>query len=120
MLPRVALHLYTGESYTLVSYNMINILLKHTVENYDAWKPGFDANDSTRRENGQVGYELFRVSDDPNEIVMMMEWDTAENAQRFLEESDVRERMAELGVVGEPEIYFLDSIESKMPSTPSA
>ena len=82
--------------------------------------PGFDANDSTRKEYGQVGYELYQVSDDPNEIVMIMEWDTVENAQRFLEESDVRERMEELGVVGEPEIYFLDSIESRVPSTPSA
>lgn len=99
---------------------MVDILIKHTVEDYDAWKPGFDDHDSTREEYGQLGYELYRVSDDPNAIVIMMEWDSVENAQRFLEESDVKEKMAELGVIGEPEIYFLDSIESRVPSTPSA
>lgn len=97
---------------------MVNILVRHTVEDYDTWKPGFD--DSTWKEYGQVGYVLYRVSDDSNDIIIMLEWDSMENAKRFLEESDVREQMEELGVVGEPEISFLDSIESKMPSTPAA
>ena len=99
---------------------MANILVKHTVEDYDAWKPHYDDDASAREAHGERGYRLFHVSGEPNEIVMVFEWDSAENAREFLESSDLREVMEEAGVVGEPEIYFLDEIEAKTPETPTA
>lgn len=94
---------------------MIHILIKHTVEDYDTWKPIFDEHASTRMEYGSQGYRLFHVSEDPNELVLLFEYDSAENVQKLLEESDLREVMEKAGMVGEPEIYFLNEIESKSP-----
>ncbi|WP_440988679.1 hypothetical protein [Haloarchaeobius baliensis] len=99
---------------------MVRILVRHTVESYDAWKPHFDEHERTRQEYGSQGYQLFRTSDDSNDIVALMDWDSTENARRFLEDSDVREVMSEAGVVGEPEIAFLDEVESKTSETPMA
>lgn len=94
---------------------MVHLLVKHTVEDHDEWKPIFDRHASVRIEHGSQGYQLFNVSGDPNEIVILLDWDSVENAQAFIEESDLREVMEEAGVVGEPEFYFLDDIEAKTP-----
>ncbi|WP_255197130.1 antibiotic biosynthesis monooxygenase [Halorarius litoreus] len=98
---------------------MATIIVKHSVEDFDAWKPYYDDHEDTRREYGLQEARLFRLADDPNEIVMVAEWDTAENAQKFVEESDLKDVMAEAGVVGEPEIMFLDEIEAAR-GTPAA
>ena len=99
---------------------MTIVSVSHEVESFDDWKPYFDDHDSVREEYGQQSYRLFRGEDNPNDITAQMEWDSRENAERFLEESDVREIMAESGVVGEPEIRFLEEVETRMPSRPSA
>ncbi|KAB1198700.1 MULTISPECIES: cyclase [Haloferax] len=99
---------------------MPTILVKHAVEDFDTWKPYFDDHDSTRREYGSQGYRLFKLSEDSNDLVMVFDWDTMENAQTFLESSDLRSVMGEAGVIGEPEIYFLEEIESKLPEEPLA
>jgi len=97
---------------------MATVLITHAIENYDEWKPGFDAHAETRHEYGSRGYRLFRGTDDPNDITMLFEWDSVENARRFLEESDVRERMDELGVIGDPDITFVEEVESRSSETP--
>jgi len=99
---------------------MVYVFVQHEVADYDAWKPGFDEHDETRLEYGQQGYQLFRAADDPNNVYMIGEFDSMENAQAFLEESDVREKMAELGVKGEPQVAFLEEIESRRSASPSA
>lgn len=99
---------------------MATVLIKHDVADYDEWKPYFDEHASTREEHGELGYQLFHASDDSNEIVILFEWDSAENAWEFLEESDLRDVMEEAGVVGDPEIHVLDEIETKTPEKPMA
>ena len=97
------------------------IFLKHTVDDYDAWKPGFDVHASTRKEYGSPeDYRLFREAGKPNEIVMMAERESVEAFQRFMDESDVKEKMEELGVTSEPEVYVLEEIEAKTTERPPA
>ena len=99
---------------------MTTIFLKHTVEDYDSWKVGFDEHATTREEYGSPeDYHLFHEAGNPNEIVMVGEWESAEAFQRFMEESDVKEKMGELGVISEPEVYILEEIEAKTSEQPS-
>lgn len=100
--------------------NVTTLLVKHTVEDYETWKTHFDDHASTREEYGERGYRLFRLSEDPNELVTLWEWESAESVQEFMEESDVREAMDESGVVGEPEMYFLEEIEDRTAEIRSA
>jgi len=98
---------------------MTTIFLKHTVEDYDSWKAGFDDHATTREAYGSPeDYRLFRVAENPNEIVMVGEWESAEAFQRFMEESDVKEKMGELGVISEPEVYILEETEAKTADQP--
>jgi hypothetical protein len=88
------------------------ILVKQTVKDYPKWKLLFDKHGSTRKKSGSKGGRLFRNSQNPNEIVVIMEWDAIDNAERFLESADLRETMEKAGVIGKPEVYFLEQIET--------
>ena len=88
------------------------ILVKQTIKDYAKWKPLFDKHGSTRKKSGSKGGRLYRNSQNPNEIVVIMEWDAIDNARKFTESADLREIMEKAGVIGKPEVYFLEQIET--------
>ena len=61
---------------------------------------------------GCKGGHLLRSTDDPNEVVIFFEWDTMENARRFTGSPDLKEAMERAGVVDQPDVYFLENVES--------
>ena len=86
------------------------VLVKQTVADYARWKPIFDAVGANRVAGGSKGGQLFRSADDPNEVVMLFEWDL-EKARQFSQSDELRAKMQEAGVLGSPEFYFLEEIE---------
>lgn len=87
------------------------LLVRHKVEDYESWKPVFDEHRATRKESGSKGGRLWRTADDPNEVVILFEWDELDNARRFVQSDDLRETMQRAGVADQPDIYFLEEIE---------
>ena len=88
------------------------MLVRHNVEYYESWKPVFEEHGSTRRESGSKGVRLFRNADSPNETVILLEWDDLEKARRFAQSEDLRETMERAGVADEPDIYFLEEVDT--------
>ena len=86
---------------------MAHLLVIHTVEDFNRWKVAFDAHDSIRRANGGGDYQLLRNANNASEVVILFEWDTVENAQKFASSDNLRETMQNAGVVGRPNLYFL-------------
>jgi len=86
------------------------ILVHHKVEDFNKWKPIYDGHESTRKKGGSKGARLFRSKDNPNETVALLEWDTLENARKFVNSPDLKETMQKAGVLGMPEIIFLDEV----------
>jgi hypothetical protein len=83
------------------------LLVRHKVADYERWKLAFDAHSVTRQANGSRGGQLFRDAADPNELVVLLEWDVLENARQFAQSEELREVMQRAGVVDRPDIYFL-------------
>ena len=88
---------------------MAYVIVKHTVADYTRWKLIFDADGANRQVGGCKGGQLFRSADDPNEVVILFEWDLKE-AQQFTQHEELRAKMQEAGVLGSPELYFLEEI----------
>ena len=87
------------------------LLIRHTVRDYPTWKAVFDEHETTRRANGSQGGRLFRSAADPNEVLLLLEWDDLERARLFADSDDLREAMARAGVTDRPDIWFLEDVE---------
>jgi quinol monooxygenase YgiN len=87
---------------------MPHLLVTHEVKDYGRWRPIFDNHDRVRREFGCLSTQVFRDTNNPNSITMLMEWDSFENADRFLNESNLRDIMADAGVISQPTVSFLN------------
>ena len=87
---------------------MAHLLVIHTVEDFDRWKVAFDGHDGVRRASGGGDYQLLRNAQNANEVVVLFAWDSVANAQKFASSDDLRATMQKAGVVGMPNLYFLD------------
>jgi heme-degrading monooxygenase HmoA len=84
------------------------ILIRHKIEDYAKWRPDYDEHGATRKAGGCKGTHVFRNAENPNEIVILLEWDELENARQFIQSEDLREAMQRAGVADQPDIYILD------------
>ena len=89
------------------------IFVRHKVRDYAAWKPAFDRHGVTRKAGGGKGSRVFRSADNPNEVLILMEWDTIANAKKFAQSADLKTVMQAAGVVEEPTIFFLDQADQQ-------
>jgi heme-degrading monooxygenase HmoA len=83
-------------------------LIRHKVQDYARWKPVFDEHIGARQDGGSQGGFLFRNAKDPNEVLVLLKWETVEEGRRFTESEGLREVMARAGVEGDPQITFLE------------
>jgi hypothetical protein len=87
---------------------MAHILIHHKIEDYSKWKPAFDDHANYRAENGSMGGKVFRNADDQNDLFILLEINSIENAKKFVSSADTKEAMKKAGVVGMPSIYFVE------------
>ncbi len=84
---------------------MVYLNVRHTVVDYGKWHPFFDADETRRRAAGATGVnQVYRDADDPNTVTLVMEWDNAVNAHKFLNDPALGEVMQKAGVIGMPTV----------------
>jgi len=88
---------------------MAYILVQHSVEYYERWKSEFDAHRAAREAAGSKGGFVFRDADNPNNLTVLLEWNSLERAHAFSESYDLREAMKRAGVTGPPTITYLEN-----------
>lgn len=84
------------------------LLIRHKVRDFKTWKAGYDAHQPKRTEAGLTEKQLLRSADDPNEVVILLEARDLQRAKTFAASAELREKMQEVGVVDQPDIYFLN------------
>jgi hypothetical protein len=87
---------------------MIKMYLRQTVADFTKWKAVYDEHDATRKKFGAKKSEAFTNSQNPKEVLVVIEMDNKEQAKNFLEKSDIKEIMKEAGVIGAPEISYAE------------
>lgn len=83
------------------------VMVKHTVQDYNKWKPFFDEDGKSRKMFGCKGVQLFQDAEKPNDITIILEFGSADDAQKMFESSELRETMHKAGVISAPEVAFL-------------
>jgi hypothetical protein len=88
--------------------------IEHGVRDYDAWKDAFDDDPVGREQGGVRRYRICRVTDDPNTVVIDLEFDTPSEADGF--RTKLRELWRGVGDdlgLDSPEARILETVESK-------
>jgi heme-degrading monooxygenase HmoA len=87
------------------------LLERHQVRDYSRWREVFDADAEGRKKAGCRGARVFRNADDPEEVVVLFEWDSLGSARRRIESATLGRKFEEAGVSGgvrQTEFYLLE------------
>jgi len=87
------------------------LLIRHKVADYAVWKPVFDEQSGTRAANGSLGGRIFISHADPDEVLVLLEWDDLERADLFALSADLNEAMVRAGVADRPDIWILQEVD---------
>jgi quinol monooxygenase YgiN len=90
---------------------MVTFIVHHRVKDYTAWKPYYDQHAATRNAAGCKSDKVYRAVADPNDIVIVFQWDKAENARKFSASPDLKAIMEKAGVIGMPEMHIIPELE---------
>ncbi len=74
------------------------LLARGKAKDYAKWKPLFDQLGEARKKYGSKGWMLFQNANDPNDITVLAEWDTIENARRYTQSDELKNMMQKMGV----------------------
>lgn len=64
---------------------MPTLRIEHSVPDYDGWKRAFDDDPADRKGHGVRRYEVFRSVEDPNYVMIDLEFETQREAEDLLE-----------------------------------
>jgi quinol monooxygenase YgiN len=87
---------------------MASILIQHKVKDFAEWKKAFDSNIGLRTSSGELSAQVFRDASDPNSLTVINKWTSLESAQKFAQNPELKAAMEKAGVVGAPQVYFLN------------
>ena len=92
---------------------MIYLYVRQTITDYGQWKEAFDCHFSTRQAGGATCTVLtLREVDNAQEIVLLLGWRNLAQAQSFVRSVSWQLVLQEMGVVGVPEVRFLERMGS--------
>lgn len=87
---------------------MVHMIVRHKVADYTRWKEAFDARLGTRKAAGETDYRVLLSVDDPREVTLFFDWDSLERARRYASSEGLKEAMKAAGVVGDPDVRFVE------------
>ncbi len=83
------------------------VLVEIKVEDYAKWKRVFDEYGAARKSNGSKGAQIFRNADEPNDVVILVEFEDLDKPREVFRTHGLRDQMQRAGVLGSPDIRFL-------------
>ena len=86
--------------------NLMTVIAK--VANFQKWLPDYESHDSIRQSFGLHNFSIARGVKDSNMVMVVLRMDDAVKAKEFAASPDLKARMKKGGVVGAPELSFLD------------
>lgn len=94
---------------------MIHVLVRHKVKDHDAWMKVFNEFVATRKAGGEKSFLIAHPENDSNDLVLLFEWDSKQNADKFFSSSELQETMKNAGVLEQPKIeYLTESTRGKL------
>jgi quinol monooxygenase YgiN len=94
---------------------MMHVLrLEHSIRDFDTWKQAFDRDPANRRKSGVSKYTILRPHDDPDYIVIDLEFESIEKAAEFVTAMQAvwQSRSAAPALLGTPNTRVFEIVEA--------
>lgn len=88
----------------------VTLFVRHSVQDYAQWRKVYNDFSDEQQGGGVVDEVVYQSTEDPNDITVTHEFNTLEEAQAFANLDDLKNAMAEAGVVGAPTIWFASKV----------
>ncbi len=93
---------------------MVRMMVTHSVTDYAAWRKAYDDFDPIRKEKGVIAAAVFQSVDNPNDLTITHDFETADAAKAFADSPELRSTMEKAGVAGPPTIWFVNETLSRL------
>jgi hypothetical protein len=61
------------------------VRIEHSVPSFEKWKQVFDSDPANRKRSGVRRYQVYRLQNDPNYVMIDLEFDTTGEAEAFVQ-----------------------------------
>ena len=92
---------------------MYILRIEHPVPNYAGWKQAFDSDPVGREKSGVRRYQILRPVDDPNYVMIDLEFDTAGQAEALLAAMRIVWGRVEGTIMMNPQARIVKTVETK-------
>lgn len=92
---------------------MTILRIEHPVANFERWKQAFDSDPVGRERSGVRRYQILRSLDNPNFVMIDLEFDTKAEADALLAAMRVIWGQVEGTVMTNPQAHIVEIVETK-------
>lgn len=87
--------------------------IEHPVPDFDAWKQAFDSDPIGRERSGVRRYRVLRPIDDPQYVMVDLEFDSSREAEACLAALRTLWRRVEGRIMESPRARIVEAVETK-------
>jgi ribosomal protein L35AE/L33A len=91
---------------------MTVLRIEHPVPDYERWKQVFDEDPVDREGSGVRRYRIFRPTDDPNYVMIDLEFDSESEAEALLASLRVIWGRVQGTIMSDPQARIVETIET--------
>jgi quinol monooxygenase YgiN len=84
----------------------VRMFVRHEVADYAAWRKAFEAFAPTQKKMGVIYKAVYRSTDDPNDVTVVHDFHSVEEAKAFAASPELKAAMGKAGVKGAPQIWY--------------
>lgn len=92
---------------------MTMLHIEHAIPNFESWKKAFDSEPVSRERSGVRRYQITQPVDDPNYVMIDLEFDTLREAEAFLAAMQQVWRRVQGTIMWDPKTRISDVMETK-------
>ena len=90
--------------------------IEHRIKDLDTWKGAFDRFSGLRQQSGVRRHRVLQPTDDPNYVIIDLEFDNPSEAEAFLaalQRNVWSSREAAPALIGDPQTRIVEAVEVK-------
>ena len=92
---------------------MYMLRIEHPVPNYDGWKQAFDSDPVGREKSGVRRYQILRPIDNPNFVMIDLEFDTVGQVEALLAAMRAVWGRVEGTIMMNPQARIVETVETR-------